>query len=76
MKDRPLKYGTNNIPNLSNKKIIEHETVLIGDYNSGLLYQLQDIDVADFAENYLKLDFHYTNLSYDCFIREGRFFVT
>ena len=53
MIDLRLKYGTNNIPILSNETIDEHAERLIGDYDSGLLSKPQAIDVEDFAENYL-----------------------
>ena len=53
MIDLRLKYGTNNIPILSNETIDEHAELLIGDYDSSLLSQPQAVDVEDFAENYL-----------------------
>lgn len=68
MIDLRLKYGTNNIPVLSNKTIDEHAEQLIGDYDSGLLSKPQAIDVEDFAENYLGLHFHFTDLSHNGFI--------
>ena len=68
MIDLRLKYGTNNIPILSNETIDEHAELLIGDYNSSLLSKPQAIDVEDFAENYLGLHFHYTDLSHNGFI--------
>ena len=37
MIDLRLKYGTNNIPILSNETIDEHAELLIGDYDSSLL---------------------------------------
>ena len=55
MIDLRLKYGTNNIPLLSNETIDEHAELLIGDYDSSLLSKPQAIDVEDFAENYLGL---------------------
>lgn len=36
MIDLRLKYGTNNIPILSNETIDEHAELLIGDYDSSL----------------------------------------
>lgn len=42
--------------------------LLIEDYNSSLLSKPQAIDVEDFAENYLGLHFHYTDLSHNGFI--------
>lgn len=68
MIDLRLKYGMNNIPILSNEKIDKHAELLIGDYNSDLLSKPQAIDVEDFAENYLELNFHYTDLSHNGFI--------
>ena len=68
MIDLRLKYGTNNIPILSNEKIDEHAELLIGDYDSSLLSKPQAINVEDFAENYLGLRFHYTDLSHNGFI--------
>lgn len=68
MIDLRLKYGTNNIPILSNKTIDEHAELLIGDYNSNLLSKPQAINVEDFAENYLGLHFHFTDLSHNGFI--------
>ena len=68
MIDLRLKYGTNNIPILSNEKIDEHAELLVGDYDSSLLSKPQAIDVEDFAENYLGLHFHYTDLSHNGFI--------
>lgn len=68
MIDLRLKYGTNNIPILSNEKIDEHAELLIGDYDSSLLSKPQSIDVEDFAENYLGLHFHFTDLSHNGFI--------
>lgn len=68
MIDLRLKYGTNSIPILSNEKIDEHAELLIGDYDSSLLSKPQAIDVEDFAENYLGLHFHYTDLSHNGFI--------
>lgn len=68
MIDLRLKYGTNNIPILSNETIDEHAERLIGDYDSGLLSKPQAIDVEDFAENYLGLHFHFTDLSHNGFI--------
>ncbi len=68
MIDLRLKYGTNNVPILSNDKIDEHAEALIGDYDSSLLLKPQAVDVEDFAENYLRLSFHYTNLSHNGFI--------
>lgn len=63
-----LKYGTNNIPILSNETIDEHAELLIGDYDSGLLSEPRAINVEDFAENYLGLYFHFTDLSHSGFI--------
>lgn len=68
MIDLRLKYGTNNIPILSNEKIDEHAELLIGDFDSELLSKPQAIDVEDFAENYLGLHFHYADLSHNGFI--------
>ena len=68
MIDLRLKYGTNNIPILSNETIDEHAELLIGDYDSSLLSKPQAIDVEDFAENYLGLHFHFTDLSHNGFI--------
>lgn len=68
MIDLRLRYGTNNIPILSNEAIDEHAELLIGDYDSSLLSKPQAIDVEDFAENYLGLHFHYTDLSHNGFI--------
>ena len=68
MIDLRLKYGTNNIPILSNETIDEHAERLIGDYDSSLLSRPQAIDVEDFAENYLGLHFHFTDLSHNGFI--------
>lgn len=68
MIDLRLKYGTNNIPILSNETIDEHAELLIGDYDSNLLSKPQAIDVEDFAENYLGLHFHFTDLSHSGFI--------
>jgi hypothetical protein len=74
MIDLRLKYGTNNIPILSNEKIDEHAEALIGDYDSRLLSKPQAIDVEDFAENYLGLHFHFTDLSHNGFIWGRMFF--
>ena len=68
MIDLRLKYDTNNIPILSNENIDEHAELLIGDYDSSLLSKPQAIDVEDFAENYLGLHFHFTDLSHSGFI--------
>ena len=68
MIDLRLRYGTNNIPILSNETIDEHAELLIGDYDTSLLSMPQAIDVEDFAENYLGLHFHYTDLSHNGFI--------
>ena len=45
MIDLRLKYGTNNIPILSNETIDKHAELLIGDYDSSLLSKPQAIDV-------------------------------
>lgn len=68
MIDLRLKYGTNNVPILSNDKIDEHAEMLIEGYDSDLLSKPQAIDVEDFAENYLGLHFHFTDLSHNGFI--------
>lgn len=68
MIDLRLKYGTNNIPIVSNETIDEHAELLIGDYDSSLLSMPQAMDVEDFAENYLRLHFHFTDLSHNGFI--------
>lgn len=68
MIDLRLKYGTNSIPILSNETIDKHAELLIGDYNLELLSKPQALDVEDFAENYLGLHFHFTDLSHNGFI--------
>ena len=68
MIDLRLKYGTNNIPILSNETIDEHAELLIADYDSSLLSKPQAVDVEDFAENYLGLHFHFADLSHSGFI--------
>lgn len=68
MIDLRLKYGTNNIPILSNSTIDDQAEALIGDYDSTLLSKPRALDVEDFAENYLGLEFHYTDLSHNGFI--------
>ena len=73
MIDLRLKYGTNNIPILSNETIDEHAERLIGDYDSSLLSRPQAIDVEDFAENYLGLHFHFTDLSHNGFIVSAKY---
>lgn len=68
MIDLRLKYDFNNIPRLSNEKINEHAEMLIADYDASLLSRPQALDVEDFAENYLGLRFHFTDLSHNGFI--------
>lgn len=63
-----LKYSTNNIPILSNEAIDEHAELLIKDYDPNLLAKPQAINVEDFAENYLGLHFHFSDLSHNGFI--------
>lgn len=68
MLDLRLKYSKSNIPILSNKEIDTQAELLIEDYDSSLLSKPRAIDVEDFAENYLGLHFHYTDLSHSGFI--------
>jgi Zn-dependent peptidase ImmA (M78 family) len=68
MVDIQFKYGTNNIPRISNSDIERHAMLYLEDYNADLLKTPQPLDVEDFAEGYLKLGFHYTNLSHTGFI--------
>lgn len=63
-----FKYGANNIPRISDAEIERHAMLCLQDYNTDLLKTPQPLDVEDFAEGYLKLGFHYTNLSHTGFI--------
>jgi hypothetical protein len=63
-----FKYGANNIPRISDAEIERHAMLYLQDYNTNLLKTPQPLDVDDFAEGYLKLGFHYTNLSHIGFI--------
>lgn len=68
MVDIQFKYGANNVPRMSDAEIECHAMLLIQDYNTNLLKTPQPLDVEDFAEDYLGLSFHYTNLSHTGFI--------
>ena len=68
MVDIQFKYGANNVPRMSDAEIERHAMLYIQDYNTGLLKTPQPLDVEDFAEGYLRLQFHYTNLSHTGFI--------
>jgi len=63
-----FKYGANNIPRISDAEIERHAMLYLQDYNADLLKRPQPLDVEDFTEGYLKLGFHYTNLSHTGFI--------
>jgi Zn-dependent peptidase ImmA (M78 family) len=63
-----FKYGVNNIPRISDAEVDRHAMLFLQDYNADLLKTPQPLDVEDFAEGYLKLRFHYTNLSHNGFI--------
>jgi hypothetical protein len=63
-----FKYGANNIPRISDAEIERHAMLYLQDYNADLLKTPQPLDVEDFAEGYLKLGLHYTNLSHNGFI--------
>ena len=68
MVDIQFKYGANNVPRISDTEIERHAMLFIQDYNTDLLKIPQPLDVEDFAEGYLGLNFHYTNLSHTGFI--------
>jgi len=68
MVDIQFKYGANNVPRMSDAEIERHAMLYIQDYKPELLKVPQPLDVEDFAEGYLKLGFHYTNLSHTGFI--------
>ena len=68
MVDIQFKYGANNVPRMSDAEIERHAMLFIQDYNPDLLKTPQPLDVEDFAEGYLGLNFHYTNLSHTGFI--------
>lgn len=63
-----FKYGANNVPRMSDAEIERHATLYLKDYKAELLKVPQSLDVEDFAEGYLGLHFHYTNLSHTGFI--------
>lgn len=68
MVDIRFKYGLNNVPRVSDTEIEHHAIQYLQDYNADLLRTPQPLDVEDFAEGYLHLRFHYTNLSHTGFI--------
>jgi len=68
MVDIQYKYGANNVPRISDAEIERHAMLYIQDYKPELLKTPQALDVEDFAENYLALGIHYTNLSHTGFI--------
>lgn len=68
MVDLQFKYGANNVPRLSDAEIERHAMLFLQDYNAELLNVPQPLDVEDFAESYLRLKLHYTNLSHAGFI--------
>jgi len=68
MVDIQFKYGANSVPIISDAEIEHHAMFYIKDYNPNLLKNPQPLDVEDFAENYLGLRLHYTNLSHSGFI--------
>lgn len=53
------------VPILSNANIDTDAELFLQDYNPDLLRTPQPLDVEDFAENYLKLDIHFANLSHN-----------
>lgn len=61
-------YGKNSVPQLFDTNIDTHAMQILSDYNPDLLVKAQPLDVENFAEQYLKLKFHYTNLSHSGFI--------
>jgi len=63
-----FKYGINNVPRISDAEIERHAMLFVQDYNADLLKAPQPLDVDDFAESYLRLKFHYANLSHSGFI--------
>lgn len=68
MVDIQFKYNPNNVPRLSDAEIERHTALLLQDYKPELLKSALPLDVEDFAESYLRLRFHYTNLSHNGFI--------
>ena len=58
MVDIQFKYGANNVPRISDTEIERHAMLFIQDYNTDLLKIPQPLDVEDFAEGYLGLNFH------------------
>lgn len=68
MADIRFKYGLNNVPRVSDAEIERHAIQYLQDYKADLLKTPQPLDVDDFAEGYLHLHFHYTNLSHTGFI--------
>ena len=68
MIDLRLSFGTNKVPVLHHHEIENHVDALITDYDPDLLERPKALNVDDFAENYLGLRLHYTNLSHTGFI--------
>lgn len=68
MVDIQFKYGSNNIPRISDAEIERHAIQYLQDYNPDLLKSPQPIDVDNFTESYLHLRLHYTDLSHTGFI--------
>ena len=68
MVDIQFKYGSNNVPRVSDVEIERHAIQYLQDYNADLLKTPQPLDVDDFAEGYFRLHFHYANLSHAGFI--------
>jgi Zn-dependent peptidase ImmA (M78 family) len=66
--DIQFKYNVNNVPRLSDAEIERHALLFLKDYKPELLKSAQPLDVEDFAEGYMRLGFHYTNLSHNGFI--------
>lgn len=68
MVDIQFKYNASNVPRISDAEIERHAMLYIQDYKADLLKTPQPLDVEDFAEGYLGLHFHYSNLSHTGFI--------
>lgn len=68
MVDIQFKYGSNNLPHISDAEIERHAIQYLQDYNPDLLKAPQPVDVDNFAECYLHLRLHYTDLSNTGFI--------
>ena len=63
-----VRRKSNGIPILKDSEIDSYAESLLRLYDSALLSELQEIDIEDFVENYLKLDLRYLKLSHSGYI--------